>query len=157
MGSSIESREEGGSHADNGGSFYSSGTITDESNLYKLIRSRSTYRSPHPSAFPLRSLLSIPPRVHRRALFTCNNIMRAFIALLALISYASATILWARQAEPPECTIPCLNTNTNNISTGACGSEDLACLCRDSTYVQAVIDCLATVCLTSFTYLAVIL
>jgi hypothetical protein len=71
--------------------------------------------------------------------------MRAALFLVSLAGYASAAILWTRQSSPPPCTDVCLNTNTNNISTGSCGSTNVACLCALQPYVQAVINCMATV------------
>jgi hypothetical protein len=73
------------------------------------------------------------------------NIMRAALFLVSLAGYASALSLWTRQSSPPACTNLCLNTDTNNISTGSCAATNLECLCSSQPYVQAVINCMAIV------------
>ncbi|KAG9055340.1 hypothetical protein FS842_002489 [Serendipita sp. 407] len=74
--------------------------------------------------------------------------MRSFlVAALAFTGYVSATSLWRRQdSQPPACAQRCLNTNTNNVSTGSCAADNFVCLCTSTEYVQGVINCIATDC-----------
>ncbi|KAG8801045.1 hypothetical protein FRC17_006744 [Serendipita sp. 399] len=69
-----------------------------------------------------------------------------FVAALAFTSYVSAANVWRRQSDPPACSGRCLNVNTNNVPTGNCTNEDFVCLCTSVSYVQGVINCLATDC-----------
>jgi len=50
-----------------------------------------------------------------------------------------------RQTQPAACCLPCLNTGTNNVSLGSCAATDDACLCRSTSYVQGVVNCLSYV------------
>ncbi|EGO01268.1 hypothetical protein SERLA73DRAFT_179413 [Serpula lacrymans var. lacrymans S7.3] len=69
--------------------------------------------------------------------------MRFTLALLAFGAFSTASAgLVSRQASLPNCAVACLI----DANFGSCSSQDDACLCNDSAFVQSSTSCIQSSC-----------